>query len=199
MARYFPRKPSLLFKGAAALGIAVLASLTWKQCQFWKNDWLLWERAVAVDPANRIAHYNLGTLYIGTDPKTAIQEFLIVLNLDPNDADAHYNLASLYSQSGQHPLALLHYQETLRLRPKSLQTLNNMALVYFAMGKTRDAMNLLDRALAEDGGFAEGRFNRGALLIMQGERKKGEMDIRQAIVERPDLRPRAQKLGISDK
>ena len=174
--------------------LLILMSLTWHQCQFWKNDRALWERAVAVAPDNRTAHYNLGTLEMGSNPQAALREFLVVLALDPADGDAHYNAAELYHHFGQLSEASLHYRECLRLRPGWIQAMNNLSLVLIAMNHSSEAMQELNRALAINDHFAEARFNRGVLLMMQGKRSEGQKDLALAVQEQPDLRQRLASL-----
>jgi tetratricopeptide (TPR) repeat protein len=172
------------FWPVAAAAIVILMGLTWRQCGYWKNDRLLWSRAIFVDPQNQTARYNLGTLLMPTDRGAALEEFLAVLKLDPEDADAQFNAASLYGRTAE---AVPHYREALRLHPLWIQALNNLALVQITLKNYPEAMNLLNRALAIDDHFAEGRFNRGALFMMEGRRAAGQADLSRAVREKPEL------------
>jgi tetratricopeptide (TPR) repeat protein len=175
--------------------LLILMGLTWRQCRFWKSDRVLWERAIAVEPANRTAHYNLGTLQMGSDPEAARREFQTVLMLDPADRDAHYNAAMLDQAAGRLFSSARHYRECLRLKPDWIQAMNNLGLVLMAMKDYSGAMRELNRALAIDGHFAEARFNRGVLLFVRGNRREGQKDLALAVEERPDLRSRLATLG----
>jgi hypothetical protein len=57
------RLPTWLPISAATLALAVLAVLTWRQVQTWRDTRILWEHALAVTESNAPAHQHLATAY----------------------------------------------------------------------------------------------------------------------------------------
>lgn len=174
--------------------VILLMGLTWNQCHYWKNDRMLWERAVALEPENRTAHYNLGTQLMISDPPAALRELEKVLALDPGAGDAHYNVGVLYQSFGQWDRARQHYKECIRLKPDWVQPMNNLAVVLIAMKDFTGAAQVLDRALALDDHFAEARFNRGVLYMMRGKRDLAQNDFSRAVKDDPTLQPRLEAM-----
>lgn len=59
-----------------------------------------YERAIALDPKNALAHIDLGYILKARDQKSAVAEFTTAGRLDPNNAQPHEYLREIYS--GQH-------------------------------------------------------------------------------------------------
>ncbi len=61
----------------------------------------LLEKVVFFDPANAMAHRDLGILYADQDRKQdALAEFQAAIKIAPNDVNAHYRLGRLYHSMG---------------------------------------------------------------------------------------------------
>ena len=58
-----------------------------------------YQKALQLDPADIVAHYNLATTYFQRDHfLKAVEHYLFVLKLDPSHIPANYNLALVYEQ-----------------------------------------------------------------------------------------------------
>src|SRR5262249_25426520 len=75
-------------------------------------------KAVELDPANAIAHFNLGCLCDAMgDTQLAIDEFRTALGRSAEMADAHLNLALAYEKQNQKADAERHFGLYLRYEP----------------------------------------------------------------------------------
>ena len=69
--------------GSAAMLVALMAC-TWRQTGYWQDAQTLWEHALACDPTNPTARYNLGLALEQTDPDAARAEFRRTLDMGPD-------------------------------------------------------------------------------------------------------------------
>ncbi|MDQ2800980.1 MAG: tetratricopeptide repeat protein, partial [Armatimonadota bacterium] len=91
----------------------------------------------------RLAHTNLGQVLASLkDWDGAINEFQQAVRLEPANADAHSLLGwALHCQArddhsfGYEDEAIRHYQEALRLDPKTRITRRNISDIYFHRGQ----------------------------------------------------------------
>lgn len=80
--------------------------------------------------------------------KDGITLFSHTIAVTKHNEIAHYNLANLLHQSGRVDEALVHYSESLRINPKKLNALGNLAGVYFQMKQYDKAKEIIEKALA---------------------------------------------------
>jgi tetratricopeptide (TPR) repeat protein len=64
----------------------------------------------------------------------AIDQFKLALSLDPGLAEAHWDLGLAYAAEGLLELALLEFQEAIKLRPPDGEMERTLASVYFLKG-----------------------------------------------------------------
>ncbi len=62
-------------------------------------------------------------------------------------AEAHANLASVYGRRGQVDEAIAELETALRCDPNNLLALRNLGFAYASLGRSKDARDLLLRAL----------------------------------------------------
>ena len=60
------------------------AAWTWHQTGYWQTEAALWRHALDVDPENRTAHYELGTVLYPTDPVAAAAQFEAATGIAPS-------------------------------------------------------------------------------------------------------------------
>jgi len=78
----------------------------------------LFRQAVAAQPGNLTAHFNLGAALTQTgDLPGAIEQFEETLRLDPNHPNAHYNLGLLLAQLNRHEESTKHLQSAVSDQP----------------------------------------------------------------------------------
>jgi protein O-mannosyl-transferase len=103
------------------LAVAAAAGMSVWQMQFWRNSETLFERALAVDPDNRMPLNNLAYLRLGAgDAEGAMKLYQRLLEVDPDHDRAHVNLADIHEKAGRPRAAALHWARLVELLPEHL-------------------------------------------------------------------------------
>jgi tetratricopeptide (TPR) repeat protein len=141
----------------AMLSIAMLG-LTWRQVRFWRDSVTLWTRALAVDPANDVALYNLAlALDARGDSAGAEAQYRRLLEVVPDHDVGRRNLELL---------------EAARLEREG----NEQA----AAGHLAEAAELYSRALQRDAARLHARRSRGMALAQLGRYEEAIPDLAEA-------------------
>jgi tetratricopeptide (TPR) repeat protein len=102
----------------AALVVAALAVLSWRQTGFWRDSLTLWTRAVEGAPYSATAHNNLGeALAAAGRLPDAAAAFRRAIELRPRYATAHHNLGQALQRQGQIEAALDPLRRAAELEP----------------------------------------------------------------------------------
>ncbi len=129
----------------------------------------LFEKVSALDPADALAHSNLGGVYyrLGQFAEAAAC-YRRALELQPNFAEACNNLGLACKAQGQLAEAFACYQQALRLRPDYVEAYINLGLAHKAQGELTEAEASYRKALGFDPQHAEAHYNLGNVLRSQG-------------------------------
>jgi tetratricopeptide (TPR) repeat protein len=144
------RSPVLLASGAAAV-LIVLAALSFRQTQFWRDSRTLWTHAAAVTAENEVAENNLGMLD-AHDGKLdrAVEHYERAIQIqtargatryDLTVALAENNLATAFARKGNIDDAVAHYTRALDLRPDYADAFYNLGTLLLQEGKLNDAID----------------------------------------------------------
>jgi len=107
------------------------------------------EDAVREFPDDMEAHQALCKCLFGhSDLKRAERAFQQLIEFSPEDGAAHRNLGILYLRAGNHEDAVHSLRESVRLRPESVATWQELAGALEAMGKADEASNARRQARA---------------------------------------------------
>jgi tetratricopeptide (TPR) repeat protein len=138
------RKPRVIaVASAAAVVLAALGALTYRQVGYWHDSETLWSRAAAVTKNNFVAHVNLGEVMLNQErTEEAAAHFRAAVEIRPQDPAAHLNLGSCERQRKNYVPALQEDQAVLRLT--SDKRLRSYALVN--MGSDYRHLKDYDRA-----------------------------------------------------
>jgi tetratricopeptide (TPR) repeat protein len=145
----------------AAIMAALLITLSWRafaQTSYWQNSETLWNHTLAVNPANDMAHTNLGYLFLRrSDFDQAISHFEKALEIRSSHAFGHYkrggalienNLAAALTHKGLLDEAIDHYEKAAKMRPDYGDAYLNLGSILFGQGRTDEAIALWRKAAA---------------------------------------------------
>lgn len=108
----------------------------------------LLERVLEREPANLVAHVNLGsTYYLLHRLEEAQRHFQHVLGLDPNHATALLNLAAVYNEMGDLDRSLELLEQVLKAYPHHPDCHYNLAVAYLKKGDRNRAIEELKKEL----------------------------------------------------
>jgi Flp pilus assembly protein TadD len=106
----------------------------------------------------------------------------------PHDPVMHYDLALALEHQGDRAGAERHYRESLRVRPRSAQALNNLGNLLHRQGRVEEARQLYERALTLRPGWPLALNNLGNALRSLGRPDEAIARYREALSD-ARLRP----------
>lgn len=108
------------------------------------------QQAVAIYPENAEAFYILGNIFRQEeDYPRAIVAYQSAIRIKPDYSDAYFNLGFIYATKRMYQAAEKGFSQVVRLNPDYLgKALYNLAVVQQKLGKTRQSMFNLERAVA---------------------------------------------------
>jgi tetratricopeptide (TPR) repeat protein len=77
----------------------------------------------------------------------------------------YYNLACFHTSLGNLQQAILHYQESIRLKSDNLFAINNLGNIYVSLGRPEDAIKQFTRALELNPRDARVNYNLGVMYL----------------------------------
>jgi len=184
----------------AGLTVSVLVLLTavaWKQTGYWRTDFTLFERALAVTERNAQAHVNVGSsLARSGRTDEAMHHFREALQIDPDDVRAHYNYANALGRMGHNDEAISHYREALRLVPDYAEAHVNLGLKLSDLRLYKEAVEHFRRALDIKPRLANAHFNLGNTLVRLHRHNEAIQHYNEAIRINPGLTGARQNLEM---
>ncbi len=112
---------------AATAVLVALAALTWRQTGVWRDSESLWTQALFVDPADPVAHANLGSaLAEAGRVQEAIPHFQAAVELSPGMAKAWNDLGAAYASLGRPEEAAECFRRALRISPSGSGAAENL-------------------------------------------------------------------------
>jgi tetratricopeptide (TPR) repeat protein len=153
---------------AAALVVAVLAEVAHLQTSCWRDSESLWRHALACDPDNVLAHYNLGKALIdsGRYPQ-GMSEFQRALDIQPDYPDARNNLGYSLFQQGKVDEAITQYNVELESHPDDPLAQYDLGIALVQKGRLDEAITHYEKALAGLPDDAKVRNNLGAIYLQK--------------------------------
>lgn len=189
---------------AALLTACVVALLmgcaiaTRAQLRHWQDGVALFERALAVTPANAVALGGLGNALEGLGRiDEAMQRYRQALELKPDAARANYNLGNCLFQKGQLTDAAHHYQRALRSAPDAAQTHNNLAVVLAQLGRADEAAGHFRKVLAREPDNARVHHNLALTLRKLGDARGAARHFAEVVRLKPQDARAHYDLGLA--
>lgn len=102
---------------------------------------------------------------------------------------AHYNIANIHKKREEFQKAKAHYLEALRLSPSHPLILNNLGLVYKALGETDKAIETFEGAMRADINSEYAPFNLAKLYFQMGKRGKARHYFNYTLERFPQTKP----------
>jgi tetratricopeptide (TPR) repeat protein len=173
---------------AAAILLAVLGALTWRQAQIYRDRETLWRDTLAKNPASWMAHVNLGTIVEERGQvEEAIRHFRESLRIQPVQPEAYNNLGSALRTRGELDEAAAQLRRSLEVDPRYILAHNNLGLVYHDRGEYDEAIEHFQRGLEIHPDFTAAHTNLGVTLAAQGRWDEAIRHYREALRIDPDL------------
>jgi Tfp pilus assembly protein PilF len=118
------------------------------------------------------------------------------LQVTRNNFQAHNDLAAYYEDQGNISAAMDHYAQSLRIRPRSADVMNNVANLLLRSGHPEEAIEWYAKILAAEPDHKEASVNLGLALLQKGRPAEAETSLRRALEIAPDSLK--ANLGLAD-
>jgi tetratricopeptide (TPR) repeat protein len=182
---------------AGAGFLAVLALLTWQRNPVWRDEYTLWQDAVAKAPGMFRVQGNWGlALYQRGQVQEALAAFGESLRLNPRYAKTWSNLGAVCEDLGRGEEAVRAYQQALALEPGLAGSHNNLGRLRLEQGRLDEAEAHLRQALALDPHCAPARVNLGRLRQRRGEYEEAAREYEEALRLDPSAAEALNNLGL---
>jgi tetratricopeptide (TPR) repeat protein len=199
-ARFMESRPALKpIRGVvAAVLLAGLGVLTWRQCQIYQNLEVLWTDTLRKNPASWMAHTNLGRLQAQRGQfAQAETNYQAALALNADAEAIHYNYGNLLARTGRLDDAVTQFRAALQIAPELAETHNNLGGVLNLQHHTDAAIAEFQRAIAANPNYAEAYYNLGSILAARHQTAEAIAAFQHALRLEPDsdlIRRRLQAL-----
>ena len=159
------RKVSLQLRAAmAAVILATLSFLTWRQIGYWRSDYDLWSHTVKVTKHNVVADESLSKslMQLGR-PQEAVAGFEEAASINPGDPFRHVNLAAALLESKRLTDAILEYESTIHVTSDptiQARCYESIATIYDEIGDYKSVRDNYRLALQADPTQGPGMIDR---------------------------------------
>ncbi len=185
-------------QASAALLVAVLAGLTWRQSSLYRDAETLYRDIVARNPTAWLAHNNLGTI-LEEKPDglpQALAHYRRAIELKPDHARAYSNLGKALLKTGDTAGAIAAFETSLELQSASAEVRVNYANALARIpDRLPQAVAEYRRALDTAPGYALGHYNLGRALATLGRPAEAMAAYRRALQLAPDHADAHNSLG----
>ncbi|GAQ84112.1 DNA-binding cell division cycle control protein [Klebsormidium nitens] len=126
------------------------------------------QRALQLDPHHAYAHTLAGHEHLSIeDWDEALTAFRAAIRLDARHYNAWYGLGTIYYQQEKFELAEYHFRRALSIHPGSSVLHCYLGMSLHALKRDREALQLLDAAIAKDARNPLPKFEKAAVLFSQ--------------------------------
>jgi tetratricopeptide (TPR) repeat protein len=186
-------------KKARTIGLLCLAfwtPFTWVQVGRWQDNETLFRHAIAVTRDNDLAHYNLGTHYLGLKRfPEAQREFAEAVRIRPAYAEARANLGVALIEQGQYEKAVEEFRKGLDRNPNHANTHANLGVALLRTGRAAEASEHFEQAASLGASDPLIMMNLGEALV-RARRNEAAADVLQKVlIANPGLAQANYPLG----
>jgi len=166
--------------------ILILAILTHKAGEKYKDCETLWRDTLKKNPNAFLAHNNLGTILTEKgELEKPIFHFNEALRINPGYEKAHFNLGVAFSKKGDFENAALHYKKAIELEPHYTEAFINLGNLFEARGETEQAIVFYEKAKQLTPENPLIFYNLANALANRGHYKEAETNYKKAIQLNP--------------
>jgi Flp pilus assembly protein TadD len=169
--------------------LSALATITYRQVEFWHDSVSLWTHTIAVTGPNRVAEDDLGEALIHSGRvEEAMPHFQVAARIDPRDSRAQIRLAYHAHQEGRWQDAAEHYQIAVNLAANSAMrvfALRNLGFVENKLGDFDAARKSYASALQLSPNDAESMVGLGLVAQQTGNASEAVRQFTRATAVQP--------------
>ncbi|HVW20392.1 MAG TPA: tetratricopeptide repeat protein [Opitutaceae bacterium] len=180
------RLPAGAGLGVAALALAGLGALTFRQSGEYRDAETLYRATLERNPGCWLADTNLGIILQERGrPADALPYFAEALRLHPGSAEEHVDLGNALAALGRDGAALLHYQQAVRLDPDYPQARYDYGIALEKDGQEAQAIAEYREAVRLDPGDVKAHGNLARALRQAGQAAAAAAEFREVLRLRP--------------
>ena len=155
---------------AFAVVLLVCCTQTVMGTLVWKDDLILYKRAVAMSGDNPTSHFDLG-VSLGQRGRLqeALVEFRRATELAPEYADAWSAMGRAEDELGQHALGLEHCTRAMEIAPDDVRFVNDLGMMQVRARQYAAAAKSFRHVLELRPRHSYARFNLGLVLYQQSD------------------------------
>jgi tetratricopeptide (TPR) repeat protein len=190
---------SLLAVVVLALGVRTVV-----RNRDWRDNYTLFASAVQAVPGSAKAHAGLGGEYLRRDRlEEAGREFRACIEIYPDFADVWDSLGLVEARLGHDREALGLFEKSLSMTPKDDINYDyvavNLAGQLIKLGKTDDALKLLNDEIATSPEYSRAWANRAVIWYQRGDMAAARSDVQTALRLDPTNAQAQALLGVLNK
>ncbi len=177
----FPGTRKKILMPAGMTILAILAVLSWKQCNYWNGSIDLFNHALQVTKNNDAAHNNLASFLLEAGKfEEALEHYNEAIRIKSDDAYCYYNRGLTYFKLDRQPQAIEDYSKAILLKPDFADAYNSRGLAYDKLGQSQKAVEDFSKAIDLKQDFLKAYINRGIAYLNQRNTKLGCPDVQKA-------------------
>ncbi len=191
------RRREILAAGAAVV-LAAMAVLTFRQAGVWRDSLTLFRHAAAVTENNNWAQYNYGlALLERNETEGALDRFREALRIRPDDIKSLNNVGIILARKGDFAGAIRHFNGALAVDPRYVDARNNLALALSGQGRQGESVRQLEESVRIDPAHGEANRLLGVALARTGDLDRAIVHLRKAVAAVPSSAKAHNSLGIA--
>lgn len=169
------------------LSLVVLASLSFRHVQVYRNNFTFWTRAIQVNPEHYVAFNNRGVFFKEQekDYTRALADYNTSIELYPNNPGAYYNRGLLREELKDFAGAIEDYTNVILLDPEDAKAYNNRGGLLKEQGKLIAAMADFNTAIQLNSLSPQAYANRGVIRQTLNDLKGACSDFTKALEVAP--------------
>ena len=173
------RFASYVLSVLAVVIIAALATRTWVQTGYWKDDVVLFKQALRIGGESAPMHLTLGTrLAERGDTDEAIIHYRRALEIIPNGLVTHNNLGIAFGYKGNLDEAICEFNKAIDIDPKCTQARCNLALALYSKNQLEESAKEFRRVIDIDPEYAEPHIGLAMVLKKMGKIEESKREDR---------------------